>query len=407
MSRYSAAALAAALSIAACADQPTAPAAVAPTTGRAASRAVEVNPTSGVWRSVITGETGPGAEYAFYVPNNWNQEVVYYAHGIRLPSDPVDLELGASFAEFREALGARGYAVAFSSFSENGFAVKDGAQRTHQLRGLFASEVGKPERSYLTGSSLGGLIAESVAEEHGSQYDGTLAMCAPLGGSLSEINYLADVRNTFDWYYPNVVPGNVMFVPEGTNVAAAVGAAQQAVIRDGFRKLSVMRRIDQTPMEGPFPVGWLTSLSYAIQYDILALDNLLDHTHGHPFYDNANTAYAIGGVPLADLNDPVTGIARYSATPDALNYLDKYYQPTGALTIPTLALHTNEDPFVPTRKHIAEFNKLVSDAGAGDLLLQRKVPGKTFGHCTFNTSEMTTAFDDLATWVRTGVKPAS
>jgi hypothetical protein len=404
MSRHAAVALAAALSIAACADQtqPTAPDALTNAAGTGPARTIAA--PSDIWRPVVTGETGPGAEYAFYVPKEWNGDVVYYVHGIRLPSDPVNLEVGNGFDAFREALGARHYAVAWSSFSENGFAVKDGAQRTHQLRGLFTSQFGKPGRSYLAGTSLGGLIAQGIAEQHGSQYDGTLAMCAPLGGSLSEINYLADVRNTFDFYYPNVVPGNVMFVPEGTNVAAAVGAAQQAVIADRFQKLGLMRRIDQTPMEGPFPIGWLTSLSYAIQYDILALDNLVDHTHGHPFYDNQLTTYTIGGQPLADLN---AGVGRYSATPDALAYLDKYYQPSGALTMPTIDLHTNEDPFVPTKKHETEFRTAVDAAGALSLLLQRNVPGTAFGHCTFSTAEMTAAFDDLAKWVETGAKPTA
>lgn len=55
--------------------------------------------------------------------------------------------------------------------------------RTHQLCGLFASQFGKPAHSYLAGMSLGRLMAESIAESHGSQYDGTLAMCSPLGGS--------------------------------------------------------------------------------------------------------------------------------------------------------------------------------------------------------------------------------
>ena len=404
MSRKAAVSLVAALALAACADQPTAPSAL--TNGTAPSLAVG---DADIWRPVVTGVTGPGAQYAFYVPkDNWNGEVVYYAHGIRLPMEDLSLNLGDSVARFRDQLGARGYAVAYSSFSENGFAVKDGAQRTHQLRGLFASQFGQPTRSYLAGTSLGGLIVESIAEEHGSQYDGTLAMCAPLGGSVSEINYLADVRNTFDWYYPGVVPGNVMFVPPNTNVALAVGRAQQAVIADRFQKLALMRRIDQTPMEGPFYIGWLTSLSYAIQYDILALDNLLDHTHGHPFYENSETVYtSAAGVDLTALNAPITGIGRYTATPDALHYLDKYYKPTGALAVPTLTLHTNEDPFVPRRKHEAEFLTAVTIANSNALLVQRHVAGYTFGHCTFSPAQMTTAFEDLATWVRTGAKPTA
>lgn len=409
MSRH-AAALAAVLSLVAvaCADQPTAPDALA--TAAEAGVARTIAAPSDIWRPVVTGETGPGAQYAFYVPKDWNGDVVYYAHGIRLPSDPIDLNVGNGFDAFREALGARHYAVALSSFSENGFAVKDGAQRTHQLRGLFASEFGKPGRSYLAGTSLGGLMVENIAEQHGSQYDGTLAMCAPLGGSISEINYLGDVRVLFDWFYKGVLPGDIMNVPPGTNPDAAVGAAVGAIIRNPTG-LGAMLRIRQTPIEGAGVNDFVTSVAYAIKYNILALDDVLDHTHGHPFYDNSTRDYT-GALPQETLDaingriPGVPGVGRFTATPDALNYLDKYYTPTGALSIPTLTLHTANDPFVPRRKHELEFRTAVDAAGASSLLVQRNVPGTAFGHCTFSTTEMTDAFDALAKWVETGVKPA-
>ena len=50
-----------------------------------------------------------------------------------------------------------GYAVVYPSFSENGYSFKNAVQRTHQLRGLFASAFGKPDRTYLAGHSLDGL----------------------------------------------------------------------------------------------------------------------------------------------------------------------------------------------------------------------------------------------------------
>lgn len=49
---------------------------------------LDASPT---WASVRTGEAGPGAQYALYMPNAWNGDVGYYAHGIRPASDPVDL----------------------------------------------------------------------------------------------------------------------------------------------------------------------------------------------------------------------------------------------------------------------------------------------------------------------------
>jgi hypothetical protein len=57
-------------------------------------------------------------------------------HGFRDVDSPVDLRDQDEFFQARDILGTLGYAFAFSSFDANGFVVKDGAQRTHQLNGL-------------------------------------------------------------------------------------------------------------------------------------------------------------------------------------------------------------------------------------------------------------------------------
>ncbi|HEX2780633.1 MAG TPA: hypothetical protein VHM30_14105, partial [Gemmatimonadaceae bacterium] len=268
--------LAAVLSAAACADQATAP------VPRSATLGADVT-ASGVWAREIVGETGPGSTYAFYVPRQWNGDVVYYAHGIKPANAPVELPTADGIVPVRDALGALGYAVAYSSFDENGWAVKDGAQRTHQLRGLFTAQVGRARRSFLMGHSMGGLIVQDLAERFPGQYDGTLAMCAPLGGAVSEVNYLADVRVLFDWFYPGVVPGNVMYVPEGTNIGAVVASLPGAVIaKDGGAGLGAIARIKQTPLAGQDGRELFTSLSYAIAYNMGGLADFLDRTHGHP-----------------------------------------------------------------------------------------------------------------------------
>jgi pimeloyl-ACP methyl ester carboxylesterase len=80
---------------------------------------------------------------------------------------------------------------AFSSYSENGWAVKDGVQRTHQLLGIFTSKFGQPTRVYISGASMGGLIAIELAEK----YPGVIA-----------VDYPANVRVLFDLFYPHVLP---------------------------------------------------------------------------------------------------------------------------------------------------------------------------------------------------------
>ena len=91
----------------------------------------------------IVGEIGPGASYEIVVPPVWNGDLVLYAHGY---VDPAETDpLTPVERAMLPLLPAQGYAVAWSSYSENGLAVKDGAQRTKQLRGIFASSDGRPD----------------------------------------------------------------------------------------------------------------------------------------------------------------------------------------------------------------------------------------------------------------------
>src|SRR5207237_9498221 len=102
---------------------------------------------------VVDGRFGPGALYRLVRPTSWNGDLVLYAHGDVSTGDPVVLPPEA--ATIVGLLAPQGFAVAFSSFSENGWAVMDGAQRTHQLLGIFTSKFGRPARVYIAGASMG------------------------------------------------------------------------------------------------------------------------------------------------------------------------------------------------------------------------------------------------------------
>jgi poly(3-hydroxybutyrate) depolymerase len=129
---------------------------------------------------VVDGSVG-GSLYRLVRPANWNGRLVLYAHGF-VPSDaPVALPPKGSL--LISLLAPQGFAVAYSSFSENGWAVQDGAERTHQLLGIFSARFGRPERVYITGVSMGGLIAIKLSETHSNIYAGALPAGAVAGGA--------------------------------------------------------------------------------------------------------------------------------------------------------------------------------------------------------------------------------
>jgi Putative esterase len=151
-------------------------AAVASTSAIPALEAASHPSESAVWSEQVVGRTGPGSLYVLLVPHDWNRKLVVYAHGFIPPTVPIGVS-DYGFGALWEALGSRGYAVAYSSYSENGFAVQDGALRTHQLRGLFAARFGEPDRTYLMAHSMGSLVALMLAERHPEQYSGAMPMC--------------------------------------------------------------------------------------------------------------------------------------------------------------------------------------------------------------------------------------
>jgi pimeloyl-ACP methyl ester carboxylesterase len=406
------------LAITACADRSL----VSPVTDAALSEATVTTPASGPWARIVEGETGPGSLYALYIPRDWNGDAIYYAHGIRPPLAPITLNDQDNFFAVRDALGDQGYAFAYSSFSENGLAVKDGVQRTHQLRGLLASQVGgEPERSYLAGYSLGALVAVDLGERFPTQYDGVLALCGMVGGTPRELQYVGDVRALFDFYYPNVLPGDVISAPDTPMTIAQVQALVVGAIMQNPTGLFAIASTAQTPL--PFaPIGSITdptstafqslvgSLVTALYYQLIGTPDVVDRTHGHSPYDNRDVTYALGTLVIPNpalatlIAASNAGVKRYDIAPDAANYLERYYVPTGDLQIPVVSVHNLWDPLVPFF-HEPAFAQAAAAAGQSSMLLQRAVPN--YGHCNFSTPLVVSSFQTLVSWVTTGVKPAT
>ena len=367
-----------------------------------------------LWARVITGETGPGSMYQLYLPREWNGTAVYYAHGIRDVLEPVSLRNQDNLVAIRDRLGQLGFAVAYSSYSENGYAEKDGAQRTHQLRGLFTSAFGAPSRSLLVGHSLGGLIALELAARFASDYDGVAAMCSIAGGTQAQIDHVVNVRLLFDMFYPGVLPGDFdnpeqidMITPQqqGQIVAAItanpVGLAIIASIAQAGLEFNPVSPQAQTQL--------VTSLITALSFHARGGDNVLSLTNGKFPFDNTQTVYSAAAISLVPPNVLAAALAQVNANaprtagdPSALNYTSKHFTPSGALRIPTITLHNRWDQLVPFF-HEPMLASRVNAAGATGLLLQRT--RNEFGHCNFTVDEQVTAITDLASWVQTGAKP--
>jgi|SRR5262245_4167428 len=356
-------------------------------------------------QQVITGTLADGSLFEFDVPANWNGDLVVYAHGLFDPQAALILPSQDTASDFHSVLPEllnRGYAVASSSWSSNGYAVKDGVERTHQLNGLFVSRVGAPNRTLLLGKSLGALVITKLVETYPGQYNGVLATCGPLGGGTPEVKYLADERILFDYFFPGALQGDafhtptVDFSPGSPAFNQVFGALVSGFAPPDFRTVQffVAAKLQVTNPFNPNPTELITSGLTGAGFSARFTNDLLSHTHGQIPYDNTQVVYSTGGVgDDAALN---AGVERFTSHPDAVRYLQKYYDPEGQARLPFLTLHTLADPEVPFF-HEALYAAKVAQAGGSDLLVQRTV--SRYGHCNFKVAEIMNSFDALAIWV--------
>jgi pimeloyl-ACP methyl ester carboxylesterase len=350
--------------------------------------------TSSVWASQVQGVTESGALYVMFLPNDWNGRLVIFIHGLVDPARPIALpSLGAA----ADTLGAHGTALAYSSFSENGWAVKDGAQRTHELKDLFAAQFGEPSRTYLYGQSMGGLIAVMLAESYPTQYDGVLAECGVLGGSFARFRYMFDVRLLFDVFYPGVLPGSVLGMPEGIDLVNQVRLPARAAMVASPAGAHSLAAMVQTPV----PFGSESELIASIEDQLFRhareVNDLIARGHGEPPVGNRDVEYT-GALEPGLLQAINSAVPRFDAGRYAAHYASQYYEPDGDLSVPVLTLFTPRDPALPAVMSELVYEERVATAGRSDFL-RRQQSSVGYGHCTSKLADRIAAFNALVTWV--------
>jgi pimeloyl-ACP methyl ester carboxylesterase len=343
-----------------------------------------------------------GAGYRIEVPENWNGELVVYSHGFRGSG----LELTVSNPAIRAYLIRNGYAWAASSYSKNGYDVKEGVKDTHALTMLFNSRVGNPTRRYLIGHSMGGHITGVATEQYPNVFDGALPMCGVMGDA-ELFDYfldfqlvaqaLANIQATFPYpanYQSTIVPAAKL----------VLGAPYPSMLTaQGLKLRAVTEQISGGVRPGftfGFNVVWANFLFQQSTPETVGV------APGRVM-GNIGTVYQMDGDPALSADEKALNLAvlRVAADPQGRhpNGLANIPPVNGAMTIPTLSMHTLGDLFVPFS--MEQIYKRRADAnGASHLLVQRAY--RDVGHCGFNLPEQEQAFAALTDWVKMGVKPA-
>jgi len=352
------------------------------------------------------GETGSGAKYLLAMPDNWNGDLVVYAHGIVLPAYPIALPTVDDIEPLRDMLTSNGYAVAYSSYSKNGFAVREGVLDTHALNHQFIQRYGQPERTFLVGHSLGGAVCVRLAEFYPKQYDGVLTIAGMIGGSQAEIDYISNVRILFEFFYPGTLPGAIDEVPENLDVTGEVVVPIITAISGDPTGAGAIALIHQTPVPWDFVNGAELVESYATALGFWYGDyhDMIARTGKKGFYDNSDTLYTSSLLPSVVIDGVNAYAERFEGSNQAARYLWRYYEPSGELDMPHLALHNSRDPAVPVF-HQTLYAGLVTEQGDEDMLVQRI--SNRYGHTgPFLATEVFGAFEELIEWVDFGTAPA-
>ncbi|GAB3598750.1 alpha/beta hydrolase [Angustibacter peucedani] len=388
-----------------------------------------------------------GAKYQILMPDTWNGTLLLYSHGYRFAqpvppsfSKPATDAVPAPGADVARTLLDQGYALAGSSYSRNGWAVQEGVAAGQQLYAYFSKTIGTPRRVYLWGDSLGGLVTETLAEQQLPWVSGAAPLCGVLGGTTENLDLALDVA----YAVRTLVLPSLQLTGYASHQAAVKQwqAAQRALVRAassgtaGAAEVALVAALvdapDQTStFDGSTPVSKisaavesaLTGLGYGTygRYEIeQRLKGDPSTNEGVDYSTRVSAAErqlvdAVGGAGTTDrLLAKLAAGRRVAADHAARQGAAGLGEPTGALRVPTLTLHTTKDPLVLVQNERL-FADRVRARGQQDRLLQLYVaPPATFtapapygaGHCAFTAEQRVMVIGLLDSWVRTGTRPS-
>jgi pimeloyl-ACP methyl ester carboxylesterase len=330
------------------------------------------------------------ALYRVCFPGQWNGDLVVYAHGYVAPGASLALpddRIGPS--SISDVVNGLGYAYATTSYRANGLvaadAVEDLTGLTEEVRRLYRPD---PTRTYLVGVSEGGLVATLAVERHADLFAGAVAACGPIGDFRRQIDYFGDFRVVFDYFFPEVLPGSAVEIPDSVRAHwddRYVPAVTAALALDPSAARQLLA-VTGAPIDAASPQSLDGTVVGILWYNIFATGDARQRLGGQP-YDNADRVYS-GSDDDAAFN---AGVARHAADADARSNVERF-QASGQLTVPLVTLHTTGDPIVPFF-HESLYADKAAAAGASGLLEQHSVT--RYGHCAFQQDELLGAFGEL------------
>lgn len=404
-------------------------------------------PFKGCDKAKCTGELG-GAAYEIKLPDKWNGTLLIYSHGYRqaepAPPDfaPVDTSaVPAPGEEVASELLSQGYALAGSAFATNGWDVPEGVAAGEQLHDFFVKNVGNPNRVYVWGDSLGGLITETLAEKHPEWVSGSAPLCGVLGGTNLNLDLALDVAYAVKTLiYPDLkLTGFASHDEAVKNWQGAYAAITRAGadVANGVPKLLLIAALADAPTQTRTYDGSTVesqvraraeSILTALGYGTFGRYDIEQRVGGNPSgNDSADYTSRVSEAERQLIETVSKGSTdkmlkqlqdgeRVTADSAAREKADGLGNPTGVLKDPTITLHTKSDPLVLAQNETVFAGRVrAAKDRTGDLVQLYTLPPATYppttgapygaGHCNFTTEQRVGIVKLLDGWVRSGVFP--
>lgn len=322
-----------------------------------------------------------GTVYQIEVPDNWNHKLVLFMHGYA----ELRPQAAASPPEIRGYLIGHGYAWGASSFSSTSQIPGRAADETAALWDYFEGKYGRPDRTYITGKSMGGAATNIAAERYGDRFDGALALCGSAGlteGTLGQADFFAAGA-----YFAGVTQAEF-------DASTDLGRLIQERILPALKDPLAHKRFEDIMLDLTGGPRSFDRQGFELEEDtnwqraqILVTSRLAP---------NKDTVYRLGPLSTVASDDFNRGVIRLPVNHDLMRNFVAGNDATGGLAIPLLTVHSTGDGQVPIGQ-ARILQRRVDAAGKSDLLVERVIGDP--GHRGFTDAEWEAGREALVAWV--------
>jgi pimeloyl-ACP methyl ester carboxylesterase len=353
-----------------------------------------------------------GAYVLAAMPKSWNGNLIVFAHGGPSLEPATANSSKGDLAKYAVEV-ARGFGWVASSYRREGYGIQMAAADTDDARKFFIARIAKPKRTLIHGASYGGLVAAKLVETYAKNvdgspnYDGAFLNSGLVSGSAVGYEFRADLRVVYQYYCKNLPRLNEAQYPLWLGIPAdskmtvkdlearvdeCTGISKPAAERTDLQKQNLANIVGVMGFSDRLLTRHTQSATFIFR------DVATRITGGKSAFTNIGIRYH-GSSDDAALNRDVV---RFDKNPAAHMALKADGQPTGALPIPMVAIHSINDPQVVVEVESA-YREMVREAGNGDRLVQAYTDENQ--HTGQSAPEIAAAVEMLMQWIEMDFKP--